>query len=130
MVEIDPFLILEEEEYKDGDVILREGTSTDWIYIVLEGRVRIQKSTPQGVVSITTLGEERVVGEMAFLEKGKVPRAASAVAQGYVRLRVLDHDKLTKEYDSLSPLFKKLILTLVRRLRSVTDAAVRLVTDQ
>jgi CRP-like cAMP-binding protein len=130
MVEIDPFLILEEEEYKDGDVILREGTSTDWIYIVLEGRVRIQKSTPQGVVSITTLGEERVVGEMAFLEKGKVPRAASAVAQGYVRLGVLDHDKLTKEYDLLSPLFKKLILTLVRRLRYVTDAAVRLVTNQ
>jgi CRP-like cAMP-binding protein len=130
MVEIDPFLILEEEEYKDGDVILREGTSTDWIYIVLEGQVRIQKSTPKGAVSITTLGEERVVGEMAFLEKGKVPRAASAIALGYVRLGVLDHDKLTKEYDSLSPLFKKLILTLVRRLRTVTDAAVRLVTKQ
>ena len=41
MVEIDPFLILEEEEYEDGDVILKEGTSTDWIYIILEGRVRI-----------------------------------------------------------------------------------------
>ena len=130
MVEIDPFLILEEEEYEDGDVILKEGTSTDWIYIVLEGQVRIQKSTPKGVVSITTLGEERVVGEMAFLEKGKVPRAASAVALGYVRLGVLDHDKLTKEYDSLSPDFKKLILTLVRRLRSVTDAAVRFITKQ
>ena len=130
MVEIDPFLILEEEEYKDGDIILREGTSTDWIYIVLEGQVRIQKSTPKGVVSITTLGEECVVGEMAFLEKGKVPRAASAVALGYVRLGVLDHDKLTKEYDSLSPLFKKLILTLVRRLRHVTDGAVRLITKQ
>ena len=78
------------------------------------------------MVSITTLGEERVVGEMAFLEKGKVPRAAS----GYVRLGVLDHDKLTKEYDSLSPVFKKLILTLVRCLRYVTDAAVRLITKQ
>jgi CRP-like cAMP-binding protein len=130
MVEIDPFLILEEEEYEDGDVILKEGTSTDWIYIILAGQVRIQKSTPRGVVSITTLGEERVVGEMAFLEKGKVPRAASAVALGYVRLGVLDHDKLTKEYDLLSPVFKKLILTLVRRLRYVTDAAVRLITKQ
>ncbi len=39
MVEIDSFLILAEEEYEDGDVILREGTSTDWIYIILEGRV-------------------------------------------------------------------------------------------
>jgi CRP-like cAMP-binding protein len=130
MVEIDPFLILEEEEHKDGDVILKEGTSTDWIYIILEGQVRIQKRTPKGVVSITTLGEEHVVGEMAFLEKGKVPRAASAVALGNVRLGVLDHDKLTKEYDSLSPLFRKLILILVRRLRFVTDAAVRLITDQ
>jgi CRP-like cAMP-binding protein len=73
---------------------------------------------------------DRVVGEMAFLEKGKVPRAPSAVALGYVRLGVLDHDKLTKEYDLLAPLFKKLILTLVRRLRYATDAAVRLVTNQ
>ena len=130
MVEIDPFLILEEEEYEDGDVILKEGTSTDWIYIILEARARIQKSTTKAVVSITKLGQERVVGQMAFLDKGKVPRAASAVALGYVRLGVLDHDKLTKEYDSLSPVFKKLILTLVRRLRYVTDAAVRFITKQ
>ncbi|UCF03496.1 MAG: hypothetical protein JSV14_07645 [Deltaproteobacteria bacterium] len=72
----------------------------------------------------------RPVSEMAFLEKGKVPRAASALALGYVRLDVPDNDKLTKECDSLSPLSKKLILTLVRRLRFVTDAAVRLVTNQ
>ena len=127
MTVIDPFLILEEEEYEDGDLILREGTSTDWIYIVLEGRVRIQKATPRGAVAITTLGENCFVGEMAFLEKGKVPRAASAVAMGNVRLGVLDHDRLTKEYDSLSPLFRKLILTLVRRLRYITDVAVSLV---
>jgi CRP-like cAMP-binding protein len=72
----------------------------------------------------------RPVSEMAFLEKGKGHRAASAVALEYARLGVLDHDKLTKECDSLSPLSKKLILTLVRRLRSATDAAARLVTNK
>ena len=70
------------------------------------------------------------VSEIAFLEKGKFPRAASAVPLGYVRLDVPDNDKLTKECHSLSPLSKKLILTLVRRLCSVTYAAVRLVTNQ
>jgi CRP-like cAMP-binding protein len=130
MAEIDPFLVLEEEGHKDGDVILKEGASTDWIYIILEGRVRIQKNTPKGAVAITTLGAGRFVGEMAFLEKGKVPRAASAIALGDVTLAVLDQDRLTKEYDSLSPLFRKLILTLVRRLRNITDIAVNLVTQQ
>ena len=129
MAEIDPFMILEEEEHEDGDVILREGTSTDWIYIILEGRVRVQKTTPRGAVAITTLEEGHFVGEMAFLEKGKVPRAASAIAVGHVKLGVLDQDRLSKEYDLLSPLFRKLILTLVRRIRNVTDMAVGLVTE-
>jgi hypothetical protein len=65
---------------------------------------------------------------MAFLERGKVPRAASAVALGYVRLGVLDHDRLTKEYDSFSPLLRKLILTLVR-LRYITEIAAKLVIE-
>ena len=129
MIDIDPFMILEEEEYQDGDVILREGTSTDWIYIILEGQVRIQKTTPRGPVAITSIGEGQMVGEMAFLEKGKVPRAASAVALGYVRLGVLDRDRLTKEYDSFSPLFRKLILTLVRRMRYITEIAAKLVIE-
>ena len=122
-------MILEEEEHEDGDVILREGTSTDWIYIILEGRVRVQKNTPKGAVAITTLKEGHFVGEMAFLEKGKVPRAASAVAVGHVKLGVLDQDRLSKEYDLLSPLFRKLILTLVRRIRNITDMAVSLVIE-
>ena len=129
MIDIDPFMILEEEEYQDGDVILREGTSTDWIYIILEGQVRIQKNTPRGPVAITSIGEGHMVGEMAFLEKGKVPRAASAVALGYVRLGVLDRDRLTKEYDSFSSLLRKLILTLVRRMRYITEIADKLVIE-
>jgi CRP/FNR family cyclic AMP-dependent transcriptional regulator len=129
MINIDPFMILEEEEYQDGDVILREGTSLDWIYIILEGQVRIQKRTPKGPVAIATIGEGQMVGEMAFLERGKVPRAASAVASGYVRLGVLDRDRLTKEYDSFSPLMRKLVLTLVRRMRYITEIAAKLVIE-
>jgi len=129
MTDIDPFMILEVEEYQDGEVILREGTSTDWIYIILEGKVRVQKRTPKGTVAITTVGEGQIVGEMAFLERGKVARAASAVASGYVRLGVLDRDRLSKEYDSFSPLLRKLVLTLVRRMRYITEIAAKLVIE-
>ena len=129
MIDIDPFMILAEEEFQDGDVILREGISTDWIYIILEGQVRIQKKTPKGSVAITTVGEGQIVGEMAFLERGRVPRAASAVASGYVRLGVLDRDRLTKEYDSFSPLLRRLILTQVRRMRHITEIAAKLVIE-
>jgi CRP-like cAMP-binding protein len=129
MIDLDPFMLLEEEEYQDGDVILREGTSTDWIYIILKGQVRIQKSTPKGAVAVATIDEGQIVGEMAFLERGKEPRAASAVASGCVRLGVLDRDRLTKEYDSLSPLLRKLILTLVRRMRYITEIAAKLVIE-
>jgi len=120
MIEIDPFFILEEEEYENEDLIFREGSPTDWVYFILEGDVKIQKNTSKGPLTITTLTEGNFLGEMAFFEKENVQRSASAIAVGRVKLGVLDRDRLAREYNSLSPTFRKVISTLVQRLRHVT----------
>lgn len=118
--------IVEEEEYQDGEVIFREGSPTDWVYVILQGRVKIQKKTPHGLLTVTTLDDGNFLGEMAFFERSEVHRSASALAVGHVRLAVLDRDRLAKEYDSLSPAFRKVVLTLVHRLRRVTAQATTL----
>ncbi|MBW1979981.1 MAG: cyclic nucleotide-binding domain-containing protein [Deltaproteobacteria bacterium] len=123
---IDQFFIVEEEEYRNGDTIFREGSPTDWLYVVLKGQVKVQKNTAEGLVTVATLKEGDFLGELAFLETGKVRRSASAVAVGEVRLGVLDRDRLEREYNSLSPDFRKVILTLVHRLRATTERATRL----
>ena len=71
MREIDHFYVLEQEEYEDGDLILREGSPTDWVYVILEGQVKVQKNIAGKVVTITSLGKNSFLGEMAFFERGK-----------------------------------------------------------
>ena len=38
------FNIASEETYQDGQVIIKEGTTGDWVYVVLSGSVEISKT--------------------------------------------------------------------------------------
>ena len=38
------FYVASEETYEDGQVIVEEGGSGDWIYVVLAGRVELSKT--------------------------------------------------------------------------------------
>ena len=126
MSEIDPFLVLEIEEYEDGEVIFGERSHGDWLYLIINGQVRIQKSIPSGIVVISTLGKGNCLGEMEFLDRTRVRRSTSAVAVGRVKLGVLDRDSLEKECNSLSPALRKMILTLVRRHSQVIEQDVKI----
>ncbi len=91
--------------------------------MVLEGKVRVTQKTPQGAVAIDTLKEGDVFGEMAFFERGRGMRTASVIADGPVRLGLLDTDQLDKDYAALSPQLKELITTLIIRLKETTRQA-------
>jgi len=67
-------------EYKDGDVVIKEGDKGDELFIVLEGKVRVQR----GEQVLTTLGPGEHVGEMALIRS--VPRSATVVAAGPAEL--------------------------------------------
>ena len=122
--------IVREETYPRGATIIEEGSAGDWVYVVLEGTVRVKKRTSKGVVTIDTLGEGAVVGEMPFLEKTHRQRTASVIAEGVVKLGLLDKDRLEKEYETLSPQLKSLIRTLALRLEATTRGAALLAVDK
>jgi CRP-like cAMP-binding protein len=126
---IDLLYIRDEETYSDGRVIFDEGGFSDWVYVIMEGKVKVSKRTPKGLVTVATLGEGDFIGELEFLDMGKEPRSATVVAVGDVKLGVLDRDKLRREYDSLSPDFRKIIRTLVQRLRRITLQAASLASS-
>jgi hypothetical protein len=50
-------------------------------------------------------------------------RTASVIAEGVVKLGILDKERLEKEYELLSPQLKSLIRTLVLRLKETTKKA-------
>jgi CRP/FNR family cyclic AMP-dependent transcriptional regulator len=119
-----------EEFYPNGSVIIEEGTVGDWVYVILEGSVKVRKKTPKGSVTVNTLKEGEVFGEMGFLDGGKRLRSASVVASGDVWVGVLDGEKLTRDFEELPSNLRALVRSLVLRLREITTNVCTLVAAQ
>ena len=112
--------IATEEFYPDASVIIEEGTVGGWVYVILEGSAKVQKKTPKGMLTIDTLKEGDMFGEMGFLAEGKRPRSASVIARGDVWVGVLDSEKLTKDLEQLPSNLRALIRSLALKLREST----------
>lgn len=66
--------IAELQSFKAGEIVFREGDAGDALYLVLEGRIRIEKNG----VELALLGPGGHFGEMALMDK--TTRSADAVA--------------------------------------------------
>ena len=115
--------VVKEEVVQPNVTIIKEGAKGDWVYVVLEGKVKVKKRTPRGLITLGTLGEGAIVGETGFLLKTQQLRSASIISEGVVKLGTLDKERLEKEYELLSPQLKSLIKTMVLRLKETTEKA-------
>ena len=117
----DPY-VAEVRTYNGGDVIIEEGSFGSWIYVVLGGSVKVKKTTAKRMVTIDTLKEGEVFGEMVFLEGGTGARSASVIAaEGPVKVGLLDTEKLISDYEAVAPDLKTLIQSLMSKLRDATS---------
>jgi signal transduction histidine kinase len=66
--------------FRAGDVLMRQGDPSDALYIVLSGRVRVERAFPELAepVLLAEVGPEEVLGEMGVLENA--PRSATVRA--------------------------------------------------
>jgi CRP-like cAMP-binding protein len=129
---IDQFVygyVANEETYSDKAVIIEEGGKGDWVYVILEGRAKVRRKTAKGVVTLDTLKEGDIFGEMVLLMTGQELRSATVMADGPVRLGVLDSERLVKDYGELSPQLRALIRSLIRRLKEATDEVCNMVVE-
>jgi uncharacterized protein (TIGR02266 family) len=113
-----------EEIYQDGDIIIEEGTSGDWVYVIHSGTVEISKTIEGKKYIIARLGPGEVFGELGFL--GTVQRTATAQAIGETCVGVIDRTYLDGEYNKLSSEFRAVLNALVKRFKQMTDRAVEL----
>jgi len=117
----DPYVV-EVRTYSGGDVIIEEGSFGSWIYVILEGSVKVKKTTAKRMVTIDTLKEGEVFGEMVFLEGGTGARSASVIAaEGPVKAGLLDTEKLISDYEAVAPEVKILVQSLMSKLRVTTS---------
>jgi CRP/FNR family cyclic AMP-dependent transcriptional regulator len=122
--------IASEEFYPNESVIIEEGTVGDWVYVILEGSAKVRKKSPKGMVTVDTLKEGDVFGEMGFMEGGKRLRSASVIASGDVWVGVLDGEKLTRDFEQSPSNLKALIRSLVLKLRETTTKVCSLASVQ
>lgn len=77
----------EVEEYKDGDLIVREGDASRVMFIIQRGEAVVTKQVGDGEVELATLTRGSFFGEMSLLES--LPRSATVRARGDTRVLVI-----------------------------------------
>ena len=101
-------------------VVVSEGDSTDSLYVILEGRVKIYSSDDEGhEVVFGTQGPGEYFGEMV-LDEG--PRSASVMALEKSRFLVVPKQQL-REFIAQNPDFAlNMMKKLITRVRALTES--------
>ena len=96
--------ICTERRYEEGDVIFRENTDSDELYIILQGEVEIQvdpymlgisADESPGPTTIATLRRGQSFGEVALVDQGLRSAAARCAVAG-TRLLVIARNDLVR----------------------------------
>jgi uncharacterized protein (TIGR02266 family) len=113
------FYTASEEEYQDGQIIIKEGASGDWVYVILSGKVEISRTIGDRKFVIEVLGDGEVFGELGFF--AGIPRTATARSIGDTTVGVIDREFLDREFNKLSSGFRTILGAVVERFSKMLD---------
>ena len=106
--------------YAAGETIFREHTAGKEMFVIIDGRVEISKSTSGGSSkTLIELSNGHIFGEMALVEKKT--RSATARAVSATRLLVMDEALFQKTLDGNADFARKMIRILSERLRRANN---------
>lgn len=108
-----------EETYEPGQVILAEGTSNPCLYAIAEGEAEVVKGSGGHETLLGTLRVGDIFGEMGLVD-GQ-PASATVRAVSPTRVWLYDEAAFKETLTHDPQLAKKVIDTLVARLRRTTD---------
>ena len=119
------FRLAEIQIFQEGGVIVAEGTPGDCFFVLMDGEVGIEKSTPEGyprpLVSLTEQGA--FFGEMAVVDIE--PRSATARAYKKTTVVMFTKEALVAMFDEFPELMTVVGFNIARvlsqRLRSIDE---------
>jgi thioredoxin reductase (NADPH) len=76
--------IAEERDVPEGTIFLRTGDAADWFYYVLEGGFRLWDEARDVALNPNVLGQGQFIGEIAFLNGGRMLYTMRAVSPARV----------------------------------------------
>ena len=101
--------------YKDGEMIIKQGTTGNCLYVIQEGKVEVVKETIEGEVKVAELGETDFFGEMGLFEEDV--RSCTVRAMGDTKILTIDKRNLYKSIHQDSSLAYRLLEKMSNRLR-------------
>ena len=116
------FIFVSEETHEDGHVLIKDGTSGNWIYVVLSGAVEISKTIDGKKYVIDVLRPGEVFGEVGFI--GGKKRTATVTTIGQTVIGVVDRSSLDAEFNKLSSDFRAILLAMANRFEKMVNRVV------
>jgi len=94
------YIVSAEETYHYGQVIYEEGSSGDWVYVILSGLVEVSKKIQGKKYIIEILQAGDVFGVLEYI--GRIKRTTTVRSIGVTTLGLIDREFLDREYNQLS----------------------------
>lgn len=101
--------------YKDGEIIIKQGTTGDCLYVIQKGRVEVINEKDGMEIKVAELGETEFFGEMGLFEKDV--RSCTIKALGDAIVMTIDKRNFYKSIHKDSSLAYRLLEKMSNRLR-------------
>ncbi|MGB9251112.1 MAG: Crp/Fnr family transcriptional regulator [Mycobacterium sp.] len=111
---------LHEVDFPRGHTLFVEGQPGDRLYIIVSGKVKIGRSSPDGRENLLTImGPSDMFGELSILDPG--PRTSSATTVTDLCAVSIDREALCAWMVERPEIIERLLRVLARRLRRTND---------
>ena len=118
--------VMREERLGRGQVIFREGDDGDRLYVIIDGKVKIFRTSPDGRENmLAVLGPGDMFGELSLFDPR--PRTASVATVTDATLLSMAHDDLRPWLSGRPAVATSLLQALAQRLRRTNEAMADLV---
>lgn len=117
----------EVEEYKDGDLIVREGDASRVMFIIQRGGAVVTKQVGDGEVVLATLTRGSFFGEMSLLES--LPRSATVRARGDTRVLVISPGGLLLKIRRDPTFALEMLQQMSHRVRRLNESVAEFLDD-
>ncbi len=109
-----------------GEALFHEGDSGDKLYVVLEGKVKLGRTSSDGRENLLAImGPGQMFGELSLFDPG--PRSATLTAVTDAEFASLSHEDLLRWLEDRPSVARGLLAQLAQRLRKANDVVADLV---
>ena len=101
-------------QFSAGEKVVRDGDEGHEIYIILEGKLHVEKQTAKGVIRIQPLAKGDVFGEMVLVDENQ--RSADIVAESKTHVLEISYDTIFDLFKADPRTFGLVMLNLSRMI--------------